>query len=155
MLLESSILGPLVYPKELPDGEDRGLYFLDKLPAFVFRLQAKKGAAAFESDDVRRDLLERTLPHLTAYRKYAIRVQRLQESDGLQPIFSCLEEPLSDDVRVNRALEAVHTPTLFERYRAKLSETITTNREKFFERDPVEPDFASRTTAAAGSICSR
>jgi hypothetical protein len=139
MLQDSPILGPLAYPKQLPDGEDRGLFFLDRLPTFVFLLQAKKGAAAFDSEDIRRDLLERTQPLLTSYRKYAARVQLLQESSGLQPIYSCLEEPLSDDVRLKRALDVVHTPTFFDRFRAKVSEAVAVDRKAFFERWTIPP----------------
>src|SRR5262245_13602621 len=67
VLQDGPILGPLVNPKQIRSDEDRGLYFLDKLPAFIFLLQAKKGAAAFESDDSRRYLLDMTEPDLTAY----------------------------------------------------------------------------------------
>jgi hypothetical protein len=139
MLQASPILGPLAYPTQIPDGEDRGLFFLDRLPTFVFLLQAKKGAAAFDSEDIRRDLMERTQPLMAPYRKYATRVQLLQESSGLQPIFSCLEEPLSDDVRMKRALDVVHTPTFFDRFRAKVSEAIAVDRKEFFERWTIPP----------------
>jgi hypothetical protein len=139
LLQDSPILGPLANPKQIPIKEDQGLYFLDKLPAFIFLLQTKKGAAAFESDDIRRDLLERTKPDLTAYDKYAARVLSLHESFGVQTTFSCLEESLGDAVRVNRAIDTIQTPTFWNEFRTKLTEAVTGDRGDFFERWTIPP----------------
>lgn len=139
LLQDSRIFWALANPEQLDRDQDRGLYFLDKLPAFIFLLQAKKGAAAFESDEVRQELLNLTKPDLTAYAKYATRVLALQEAYSVQPVFSCLEQPLGDEVRVNRAIETIQTPAFWEEFRAKLTKAVTADRSGFFERWTVPP----------------
>jgi hypothetical protein len=138
-LYASPVLWGLTHPEQLGPDRDRGLYFLDKLPAFVFLLQARKGAAAFESEDVRSDLLKRTQPHLTAYRKYASRVVGLQESHGVEPVFSCLEAPLGDDLRVNRAVESLQTPAFWSEFRGRLNQAVMGDRTSYFQKWKVPP----------------
>lgn len=139
LLQGSNIFSGLTNPGGLDPDEDRALYFLDRLPIFLFLLQAKKGAAAFDSEEVRRDLLDRTERDRTAYGDYAARLLALHESYGVQPTFSCLEEPLGDDVRVGRAIDAIQTPTFWEEFEAKLKDAVKGDRSEFFERWAVPP----------------
>jgi len=139
LLQGSGMLGGLANPGGLDPGEDQALFFLDRLPGFVFLLQAAKGAAAFDSEEVRRDLLDRTDRDRTAYGDYAARLLALHESYGVQPTFSCLEEPLGDDVRVGRAIDTIQTPTFWDEFETKLKDAVKGDRSEFFERWTVPP----------------
>jgi hypothetical protein len=139
LLQDGPILGPLANPKQIPADMDRGLFFIDKLPVFIFLLQAKKGAANFESEASRQYLLERTNPDLSAYRKYARRILALQESFGMQPTFSCLEQAIGDEIMITRAIGTVETNSFWEQFRTRLSDAIVKDRSEFFEKWTVPP----------------
>ena len=134
MLEASGMFAGLTNAGRLGSADDRGLFFLDRLPIFLFLLQAKKGAAAFDSEESRHYLLETTEPDRTAYRDYATRLLRLEEECGVQPTFSCLEEPLGDDARIARAIDTIQTPTFWGEFEAKLKEAASGDRRGFFER---------------------
>jgi hypothetical protein len=139
LLQESGMFSGLTNPAGLDPDEDRALFFLDRLPIFLFLLQAKKGAAAFDSEAVRRDLLDRSERDRAAYADYAGRLLALHESHGVQPTFSCLEEPLGDDFRVERAIDTIQTPTFWDEFEGKLKDAVEGDRSAFFERWTVPP----------------
>jgi hypothetical protein len=138
LLQDSGMFGGLANPAGIRP-EERAAFYLDKLPLFVFLLQAKKGAGLFDSEESRAYLLEQTAPDRTAYEQYVTRLLALHETAGAEPTFSCLEEPLADDIRVERAIGTVQTPTLWRRFRTMLEDAVKGDRSEYFDRWTVPP----------------
>jgi hypothetical protein len=139
ILQHAPVLGRTINPRVLADVDNRGLFMLDQLPIFMLLLQASTGELPFESDEAREVLHEQVGPDLAAYRAYAARILRLRESFGVDTVFSCLEDPLAAEARLDRALQSIEQGALWEQYREKLTAALVGSRADWFDRWTVPP----------------
>ena len=135
IMQDDPMLGRLFNPTQLPPEEDRGVYYLRKLPGLMIIMETYFKTLPVESEDVFQILLDKFSPTIQGYENYAGRLLQLQSQYGIKFVNSILEDPLLDSLRLSLGCKNIEENSLFEDATQKIAQKLSEppDRRKYME----------------------